>query len=599
MNAEQVLQDSYQLLRKGDPTGAEQALAPLWNANESKPPKAMHLLALIRRAQTRIPEAEQWLRAAIEAEPNDPEQHANLGDLLLNSGFHQTAAESFERAVQLAPTMDAAKYGLARAYNLLGRGEEAERIARDLLTRQRAPEALRVLGGALGVQGRHAEALQLFDEALTLRPNYRGVQHDRALALHKLGRTEEALAILRALAEKMGATPELILSWASVLLDEHRLDEAEELLMRGAAASPSNVKLQSDLARLRWMRGWDSARFAADMERAVALYPDHEVMRSACSELLYRAGRSPDAEAMVREGLQRSPDSLGLWGMLGFLQDERDASQEAVVSLERAYALAKDLETLKLLVHAYLRTNQPDRALEHIRFALKLTPNDQVWLAYLATAQRMRGDPEFNRLYDLNTCVRVIDLAPPPGYADIVQFNAALGERLDAQHVLSQHPLNQTLRDGTQTARDLTEVGDPVIDQFIAMAQQAVREFSASLPSDPTHPFHGRRAGDIKFNGCWSVKLRPGGKHVNHVHTKGWISSAYYVRLPQHDPSDAQHAGWFKLGEPRIPIPGCSALGHVEPKIGRLVLFPSYMWHGTEPFAKGDRLTIAFDAVPV
>ena len=32
---------------------------------------------------------------------------------------------------------------------------------------------------------------------------------------------------------------------------------------------------------------------------------------------------------------------------------------------------------------------------------------------------------------------------------------------------------------------------------------------------------------------------------------------------------------------------------------GRLVLFPSYMWHGTTPIT-GDapRLTIAFDAVP-
>ena len=33
----------------------------------------------------------------------------------------------------------------------------------------------------------------------------------------------------------------------------------------------------------------------------------------------------------------------------------------------------------------------------------------------------------------------------------------------------------------------------------------------------------------------------------------------------------------------------------IEPKPGRLVLFPSTMWHGTEPFAAGERLTVAFD----
>ena len=33
----------------------------------------------------------------------------------------------------------------------------------------------------------------------------------------------------------------------------------------------------------------------------------------------------------------------------------------------------------------------------------------------------------------------------------------------------------------------------------------------------------------------------------------------------------------------------------IEPRPGRLVLFPSTMWHGTRPFAQGERLTVAFD----
>jgi hypothetical protein len=37
----------------------------------------------------------------------------------------------------------------------------------------------------------------------------------------------------------------------------------------------------------------------------------------------------------------------------------------------------------------------------------------------------------------------------------------------------------------------------------------------------------------------------------------------------------------------------------VQPVPGRLVLVPSYRWHGTVPFQSGDpRLTIAFDVVP-
>jgi len=37
----------------------------------------------------------------------------------------------------------------------------------------------------------------------------------------------------------------------------------------------------------------------------------------------------------------------------------------------------------------------------------------------------------------------------------------------------------------------------------------------------------------------------------------------------------------------------------VKPAVGKLVLFPSYFWHGTVPFASDtNRLTIAFDITP-
>ena len=46
-------------------------------------------------------------------------------------------------------------------------------------------------------------------------------------------------------------------------------------------------------------------------------------------------------------------------------------------------------------------------------------------------------------------------------------------------------------------------------------------------------------------------------------------------------------------------IAGCGPEHFVEPAAGMLVLFPSYMWHGTVPFATGaPRLTAAFDVVP-
>ena len=84
-----------------------------------------------------------------------------------------------------------------------------------------------------------------------------------------------------------------------------------------------------------------------------------------------------------------------------------------------------------------------------------------------------------------------------------------------------------------------------------------------------------------------------------HFHSKGWLSSACHIELPSVVDGDGKE-GWLAFGAPAFegvqPLPP----DHYEkPQPGRLVLFPSYMWHGTVPFSGTEsRLTIAFDVVP-
>jgi len=58
--------------------------------------------------------------------------------------------------------------------------------------------------------------------------------------------------------------------------------------------------------------------------------------------------------------------------------------------------------------------------------------------------------------------------------------------------------------------------------------------------------------------------------------------------------------GWLKFGEPPYELDLKAPIRRtLQPKPGRLVLFPSYLWHGTIPFrGEQSRTTIAFDVVP-
>ena len=57
------------------------------------------------------------------------------------------------------------------------------------------------------------------------------------------------------------------------------------------------------------------------------------------------------------------------------------------------------------------------------------------------------------------------------------------------------------------------------------------------------------------------------------------------------------------LSPSSIPVPGHPSpvfepLHLIAPRPGRLVLFPSFLHHGTRAFAAGERLTVAFDVNP-
>jgi hypothetical protein len=69
--------------------------------------------------------------------------------------------------------------------------------------------------------------------------------------------------------------------------------------------------------------------------------------------------------------------------------------------------------------------------------------------------------------------------------------------------------------------------------------------------------------------------------------------------LPSETELGAEPSGWLALGAPPRELKlGLAAYQRVEPARGRLALFPSHMWHATEPFAAGERLSIAFDIRP-
>jgi Flp pilus assembly protein TadD len=421
---------------------------------------------------------------------------------------------------------------------------------------------------------------------------------DKARQLLRRGQASQAAELLRAGLQAGASDAALHSMLGYALYHSNHLSEARLALEAGLKLFPFDPVLHEANARLRWLDG-EGEQFANQFLAAVAAQPGDAILRFKCADLLRLAGNMTAAERLLREALAHSPGDITTMAWLGVLLDETGQFEEAAAMLGATVQAYPDEPMLKLnFAHLLMRSGRPEEALREILWVRGAFPDIQLAITYEWTALKQLGDPRAAWLGDYERHVQTYDIAAPAGFASIADFNAALGERLRKLQDAKAHPLEQSLRGGLQTNDNLIFVDDPLLKTYFEALDAPIRAYIDALGDDPDHPLEQRKSERYSLSGCWSVLLRPGGFHVNHTHPQGWISSSYYVSLPARMSVTDSQEGWIKFGEPRWPIPGCGVEKVVQPREGLLVLFPSYMWHGTIPFSSGERLTAPFDVVP-
>jgi Flp pilus assembly protein TadD len=567
-------------------------------AREPRNSAAAHLMGLALKGTGDLAQGEQWLRFSIQLEPQRAEFHANLANLLRAQRNYSAAVEAYRTALQLLPEYPSARRGLALTLDDLGRPAEAEAECRTLLARDPSDaEAWTILGMALAHRGLEVEAESAYRHAISLDPDNPVAHHNLGALLVKLERPE-ALAALET-ASQLGASGyETAYNLGRAALNEGDLDGAESGFARAVELQPTNIEAQMTLARVRYMRG--DPGFARALVTAVKANRANVRLQHLLGRLLWRAGQLPEAEAFLRDLLTRKGPTAGVQVTLSALLLEQGRLKEAeTLALEAATARPKDQAVLLNLVAIFIARGVAEDAMPLITMQLGRSPASQAWLAYEATASRLLGTDRYRELYDYDRFVRVFDLERQPGWSSMDELNRALVATLNDRHRFSQHPLDQTLRNGTQTSRSLLTDPDPAVRAILKAFDEPIEEYRRSLGAAPDHPLSRWNTGVAQFTGAWSVRLQRNGYHVNHFHPDGMLSSAYYVEVPEETQDPVLRSGWIKFGEPRYPVPGLVPERFVQPKPGRLVLFPSYMWHGTNPiYGPQTRLTIAFDTRP-
>ena len=530
---------------------------------------------------------------------NEAVRHLNHGDWPLARG-------RLQQILAVDPAHPVAAYLLGIGEFRQGRWREAESLLRKAQLADSAPPQVSLhLACALQAQRRFPESEQVLRGVRVARlgaAEQAAWSHRTALALKHQRRYCEALEFMERARRAAPQERQIALDLAVLLQHLQRYDAAVAVLDQLVDREPLDMEAHRRLNELLYRQGWDDA-FLLSYDRAARRTPRAAPLLSAKGRFLLTAGRPAEALAAFDCALAlQQTDASAMAG--------RGRALEALGEIEAAQA-AHDASLMAQAGNAdsridaaafLLRREQPARAKTLLLEALAMRPADQAALSLLCLCHRALGEQRREAwLAGYDDLVACYDLSPPDGYDSMRDYNRDLAAYLEPLHGDKREHFTQTLRGGTRLHDEVFDNGHSLVERLRARIDEAVAHYIANLRADAGHPFLSRRAEGFLYVSSWSSRLLDRGFHLNHVHAQGWISSAYYVSVPGACGDPPSRQGWLKFGQPTEDFGAAfPPRRYVQPVPGRLVLFPSYLWHGTVPFeSEQPRITIAFDAAPL
>lgn len=532
-------------------------------------------------------EAQRLMAQALTEHPANGRLWHAFGNLLLSMDLPDDAAEHFGKAFEIEPGNFDNAVDQAIAFSRADRNHEAIAVLKKV-EMQGAGFAhyCSTRGNAERGVGNLAASQKWYDRALAIEPNRSKALQGRANVALEQAEPDAVKWFDRALGVDPG-NPYNWLGKAQALEVAGDVAGARKIMEQVVAQAPAWIDGHKYLAQLRLAAGEDD--FASHYADAVATVPQDPNI--------------PDAWCKVLAGLDYNLEAadVAARAKLAHPEGEHFALLEAIYAgaggdEERADRIFADLaiENLDRFIHEprhRMRLGQYDRAAGLLDRAIEMAPTDIGAWALRGILWRLTDDPRAEWLHGQAGLYGLLPLRD----ADSV-LPAAI-DLLHRLHDESTFPLGQSLRGGTQTRGRLFDRREPEFQALRDAITATLADYREGLPAeDGAHPLLRHRSTPWRLAGSWSVRLDGGGDyHTAHIHPQGIVSSALYLMLPAEVAGVGQH-GWLELGRPppdlRLDL---DPLDVIQPKEAHLALFPSTLYHGTTPFGKDRRMTVAFD----
>jgi tetratricopeptide (TPR) repeat protein len=396
------------------------------SAAAAPPATAGHLLLMAeqKRRHGFLGDADEFVRRAIAAEPENAEAVHTLGIIAHQSGKLGEAIAHLRRASAMAPDVALYHANLGEMCRMAGQTEDAIAEGRRALELQPDyPGALSNLAIALFDQGKFEEALRYLDRAVALQDNFVQAHSNRGNALQRLKRFAEAEAAYR---RALALDSQFADGWNNLgtcLRELKRSDEAEAVYRKALALRPYDPDFLDNLGlALKDLDRLDEA--AETFQRALAIEQRSDKIHVHYGALLIDQKKVDEAGAAAERALALNPNNHDAINLLGRVAFESEALDQALDYFQRALALKPDLaDAYNNMGNALKELGRFDEAKAAYLKALELDPC--VTGVYVNLADSMKfvpGDPHLAQMEAL--AARTEGLSA----SDHMQLDFALGK---------------------------------------------------------------------------------------------------------------------------------------------------------------------------
>ncbi|VXC87145.1 2OG-Fe(II) oxygenase family protein [Sphingomonas sp. AX6] len=547
----------------------------------------MREAAIAAERASRFDDAAALFRNAVDAHPNDAALSNSAGSFHARRRDHIVALGYFDRAVGQSQAYGEAIVNRAVSLSALGRGSEALKSLQSsetLLSKDARYWSTRA--GIERDSGNLAAAAQSYDRCLAIQPQHSRALHGRARMALERGEPGTVARYRHALSVEAN-NAEIWLGQSQAMEIEGDAAGARSITQSLVDQVPGWVAALELLAQQRWSAG-ERATFCDHYTESVRRQSgEPEIYRSWC-RMLAGVDRFIDAAQIAAAARLRFPENPD-FALIEAVHAGEAGDDERADAIFATLSLDTDHRRLQEARHR-LRLRQPADADALLDTVLRSQPGNISAWALRDLTWRLLEDPRHTWLHGQQGLIGIQPLS-----IDAADYNDIVG-LLDRLHDHANLPVGQSVRDGTQTWGGLFDRTERQIALLSKSIEAAIARYRTALPpTDIAHPLLRHRDDLWRVVGSWSIRLTGHGRHTEHIHPLGLVSSAAHLIVPRHDASNPS-AGVLELGRSppdlRLDLP---PMARIVPTPGHCVFFPSTLYHGTQRFDGGKRLSLAFD----